>query len=399
MHPIRTLPLVLLMACNARPSGVRPIERPDADLVVDPAKACEGARRVLAERCSGCHRPGGQTPDLAGDAVATVIGASSALYPGATLIVAGDPEASLLYRKVSGAQVSGEGGLMPPSGPLPGPEVEVVAAWIRDGAPLDCAAPTDVTPARNHPEGWADPAMHGLALKLGELPCRDCHGTDLTGDLGPSCDSCHREDWRTECTYCHGGTEDDTGAPPRDLTGELADLTFAAHTAHGSAQNHAPFDCTECHAKPTEVTSAGHVLDGTPARAEVDFANGRSPEGRYEGDGACANLWCHGDGRAPNGTWSVAAGRPGCNDCHGGPTGGRDAWERMSGAHEDHLREGLACADCHGGTVDASNRIVGLDLHVNRTIDVVTVPAITRTAAGCTGTCHGEDHAGERWEE
>lgn len=399
MHPLRWWPLLLLLACDARSSGVRPIDAPGGDLVIDPAKACEGARRVLAERCTACHRPGGQTPDLIGDAVAATIGAASALYSGAILVVSGDPEASLLLRKMSGTQASGEGGRMPPSGPLPAAEVEVVSAWIRDGAPLDCAPPTDVTPTRNHPEGWADPAMHGLALKLGELPCRDCHGADFTGQLGPSCDSCHRDGWRTECTYCHGGTDNESGAPPRDLNGELADLTFTAHTAHGSARNHAPFDCIECHAKPTDVTSAGHVLDDTPARAEIAFTSGRSGEGVYQGDGACANLWCHGNGRGANGAWSVAQGRPGCNDCHGGPGGGRDAWGRMSGAHEDHLREGLACADCHGGTVDGTNQIVGLELHVNRTVDVVTVPEITRTAAGCTGTCHGELHSGAGWTD
>ncbi len=53
---------------------------------------------------------------------------------------------------------------------------------------------------RHHPEGFADAAMHGPALKLQAEDCRGCHGTDLAGvDAVPSCDSCHQEGWREDC--------------------------------------------------------------------------------------------------------------------------------------------------------------------------------------------------------
>jgi hypothetical protein len=274
----------------------------------------------------------------------------------------------------------------------PDDELDIIDTGIAEGAPAECD-PVVGEPQRHHVDGWADPAMHGLGLKLAEQPCRECHGEDLRGNLGPSCDSCHREGWRTTCTYCHGGTMNDTGAPPRDLTGELAELTFAAHTSHVSEQNHLPFDCTECHAEPEDVLSLGHVLDGTAARAEVDFSRGRSNEGTYLGDGSCSSLWCHGNGRGANGSWSVARGKPTCNECHSGP----GVVDGLSTPHDKHLEEGLLCTECHGATVDATGRIIGLAQHVNRQVDLQLVPEMLRSNGACSGTCHGEDHQSVTW--
>jgi hypothetical protein len=231
---------------------------------------------------------------------------------------------------------------------------------------------------------------------MAEQNCRECHGGDLRGEIGASCDSCHQEGWRSNCTFCHGGELDNSGAPPRDITGEVADLTFNAHRSHVSEQNHLPFDCNECHLKPDDILSIGHLLDETPARAEVVFTNGRSGEGTYLGDAECASLWCHGNGRGANGSWSVARGKPTCNDCHVGPSG---AWENLSRPHRKHLEEGITCADCHSATVDRSGSIIGLDRHVNRQVDLQLVPEMTRDDGRCSGTCHLEPHQGEVWSD
>ena len=365
--------LVGLVGCNA--TSVDPYGAP----ATPTGDTCKDTLTLLGTRCTVCHRAEGQVPSLEAEAVAAVVDS--------VIVSAGSAEESKLYQLVSM-------GSMPPGAPLAADEIELVRAWIDGGASADCEAP-NVTAKRHHPDGWADPAMHGLELKLAGQNCKDCHGEDLTGRLGPSCDSCHRDGWRTECTYCHGGTVDMTGAPPRDLTGVIADLSFDAHTAHVSESNHAPFACTECHVEPTEATSPGHFLDRTPARAEVDFSGGRSAGGQYAGDASCTNLYCHGNGQTP-GSWSVAQGRPGCSDCHLGPNAGR--WRTMSGAHDRHLRENLACTECHAGTVDRQNQIVGLDLHVNGTPDVV-VTEIPRNGDTCNGLCHGEDHANRGWFE
>ena len=76
--------------------------------------------------------------------------------------------------------------------------------------------------AKFHAEDFARPELHGPALMQGLLDCRFCHGEDLTGDAGAlSCDTCHTpadpQAWRSDCVFCHGGVENQTGAPPVNL--------------------------------------------------------------------------------------------------------------------------------------------------------------------------------------
>ena len=68
--------------------------------------------------------------------------------------------------------------------------------------------------------------------------------------------------------------------------------------------------------------------------------SGRSPQGNNDEEGGCSNLYCHGDGRN-NGTYDASSGSVGCTSCHENQSSGRDGWERMSGEHEKHLREGI----------------------------------------------------------
>src|SRR5256885_1081945 len=132
----------------------------------------------------------------------------------------------------------------------------------------------------HHPPGWADSSTHGAAAKLVAEDCRGCHGTDLTGGTwnngtttvaAVSCDGCHTAGWRTNCVFCHGGTHDTTGAPPRDITGETVNLVFLKHQQHINAgTDHVAYDCVECHAKPTDALTPNHWFDNTPGWAEVD---------------------------------------------------------------------------------------------------------------------------------
>lgn len=274
------------------------------------------------------------------------------------------------------------------------------ACWAQPGDPNTISVPGNpnvpVDPmmpqvGRFHPEGWYDPANHGPAAKLNQLDCRTCHGQDLAGGAALSCDSCHRAGWRTNCTFCHGGTENMTGAPPRDFLGETNPLliSFRAHTQHVSERNHAPFDCSECHKKPTDVLSPGHLFDDTKGVAEVDFSGGRSHEGVYEGQGACSNLYCHSDGRGNLGAYTHELERPSCTTCH-------DA--RRTGAHGEHIGEdGITCQDCHGTVVGAAMQIINPALHVNRELNLALPSTMSRSNATCTGSCHGERHQSREW--
>ena len=163
---------------------------------------------VVNSSCTGCHTPASGPLgdlDLTTDPYAALVGAASQ-YPGRTLVVAGDPAASFLMAKLEGTQAAAEGTVMPPNGALGAAELDLVRAWIQDGAADVCDDPTTGTGDGYHPVGWVAEDVHGLAAKLQEDTCVACHGSDLEGGVvGVSCDTCHPAGWRTECTFCHGG--------------------------------------------------------------------------------------------------------------------------------------------------------------------------------------------------
>lgn len=389
-------------ACFAEPAAPNPnyTRTPSGPLPAGDLTVCDVAAAVLIPKCSACHRAGGQAPDLSLDGARGLVNMVGA--GGAALVVPGSREQSLLYRKVAGTHTSNEGMAMPPGSPLTPALIDGVGRWIDQGAVVACTPTGPLpTPERHHPEGWREPGYHGLELKLrtSEADCRNCHGADLTGDLGPSCDSCHQEGWRKNCTFCHGGTDDTSGAPPRDLSGELTNLSFRAHTAHRAATQHPSYDCSSCHTKPTEVTSPGHVFDDTPGRAEVNFSGGFSAGATYLGQGRCSNLYCHGADIGGSGTGDHLD-PPTCGSCHVVPTSDPSTYDNLSGAHKKHLDEGLTCDRCHANTVERSV-IIGPEAHANGAVDIrfaADVP-VTYGDRGCNGTCHGELHSGARWPD
>jgi len=245
-----------------------------------------------------------------------------------------------------------------------------------------------------HPAGYAEPSVHGTDMELQRSDCRGCHGAELFGGQGPSCDSCHEAGWRDDCTYCHGGGLNDTGAPPQDLgsSNNNSAQSFVAHTKHVTQGVARAFDCVQCHSKPTDVMTAGHAFDPTPDAAEISMAAGLSPAGTYNGTGTCANVYCHGNGRQ-NGTYTDGLGPLSCNGCH--PTGG------LGGEHEKHINdENMTCNECHLQVAGSSTTIIAPTLHVDGQKQVqMEVTTITWNPGNrrCTGPCHGEDHGDEGW--
>lgn len=85
--------------------------------------------------CVGCHGAGGNGGlDLrAGQSRVNLVGVTSPTY-GAARVVAGDPDASVLYDKLTGGGTYGQP--MPPSGTSLSPvALEAIRSWIADGAP------------------------------------------------------------------------------------------------------------------------------------------------------------------------------------------------------------------------------------------------------------------------
>jgi predicted CxxxxCH...CXXCH cytochrome family protein len=246
---------------------------------------------------------------------------------------------------------------------------------------------------RYHPTNFADPVVHGPELNLQTQPCRGCHGDDLAGTvMAPSCDSCHTpkepQTWRSDCLFCHGGGETDTGAPPRDLDGSSADISFPAHTRHLTTAIMTSIGCADCHSAPAGVLDAGHVFDESPGAAEVVFVAGRSADGSYS-TGSCSNLYCHGDGRN-NGAVTTTAPMT-CSGCHGTPPN--------SGEHGEH--DGERCADCHLDTTADDATIANAAIHIDGAVQNRFIEAVTITKNGgqitCSGPCHGRNHENDRW--
>lgn len=367
----------------------------------DTGEAPEGwcaVQSILVDQCASCHdasSPSGDL-DLETDAYAALVNQPSRLVDGWVLVVPGDPDASFLYAKVTGVLASDEGDPMPGSAGLDAADADAIAQWIVDGATSDCANPDTGGDGDYHPDGFDDPDAHGLSAKLSEEECVSCHGNDLTGgSAGVSCDTCHPSDWRTDCVFCHGGTETDDGAPPRDIDGSETNLTFDAHTTHVTETIKPAYACVQCHDTHTDVLSDGHLFlgDTTPGVAEVDFSGGIA-RGASRSGGTCSNVYCHGNGQT-GGSIDQDDAAPDCGDCHA--VAGAGNVGRLSGEHGEHDEEGVDCEDCHGDVVSAGDHILDPTLHVDGAVDLALPNGMSRSGNSCSGSCHGEDHRSEGW--
>jgi hypothetical protein len=191
------------------------------------------------------------------------------------------------------------------------------------------------------------------------------------------CSSCHTGTLAfTNCTLCHGGTDNASGAPPHDVAGNTAN-TFrgvGAHTSHVAATHGlaVAFDCNVCHgAKPTDAFTSGHI-DGT---VSVPFAGVGSP-GSWNGTATTCTTYCHGStlpagtgiNRTPNWT-TVNGSQITCGtSCHGTPPASGPT-VNGSPAHLFHIAF-LDCSDCHATANQAGNGIADPTKHVNGQVDV-----------------------------
>ena len=355
-----------------------------------------GVQGVLRSNCVVCHSTASALGglDLETDAHAALVGVVGAY--GEVLVSPGDSDASFLITKLEGEQ-GASGDPMPPGALLDATVVARVRAWIDAGATTECDGSTS-TPTgtgRYHPEGWEAPTEHGMAAKFQtEADCRTCHGPALEGDVGPSCTSCHGPGWETTCTFCHGGVDSSTGAPPQDIddNDDASQSPFVPHTPHLSPGDHADIPCGTCHVVPGSALDAGHLFDdATAGQAEVVFS-GIATGGTW--NGATCSVYCHGtDGRP--GPVVHTAGPLGCDGCHAAMSSPESALEAMSGNHKDHVEEGISCAECHGDMVSPTGVLLQPLRHVDGVPDA-QIP-ITFNGTTCTGNCHGEAHNGRTW--
>ena len=205
---------------------------------------------------------------------------------------------------------------------------------------------------------------------------------------------CHAQGWRTNCSYCHGGTDNNGGAPPADIDGATDSnlQTVGAHTEHVAGSTHLAYDCTACHRDVTTLLTPGHMFDNTPGISEVDLSLGLSPNGSYATPG-CNNLYCHGNGQSNSSIADFTSIITACDTCHPFMQSSENDWDTMSGRHTKHMKSNIDCYECHGTVLDSNNQVQNADLHVNGTIenDYPTSDVVYQNGR-CDGSCHGDTH-------
>ena len=95
--------------------------------------------RLIIKRCEGCHdaeKAKGQLVLDPGTGYDNLVGRASTRVPDVVLVRPGDPDGSLLWQKLNGTAREGKGMPLTPHGwkKLPEKELELIRAWIADGA-------------------------------------------------------------------------------------------------------------------------------------------------------------------------------------------------------------------------------------------------------------------------
>ena len=229
-----------------------------------------------------------------------------------------------------------------------------------------------ITDPSLHVNGIADTLTRDVAL------CDQCHGS------GPG-----------SCTSCHGGLDNQTGAPPAGLRGESSttDLAVGAHTAHVSGGSLAvAFECSECHLIPSSIAAPGHL--GADSVAELTWGSlAGSTASWNRATATCSGVYCHGSfagGTASNAPIWTGTDQAACGTCHDvGSDPASLLWK-----HEAHVGVGLSCGECHASVTDTLLAIIDPVLHVNGQVDTLTRdPSVCESCHGsgpgaCTA-CHG----------
>jgi predicted CxxxxCH...CXXCH cytochrome family protein len=165
---------------------------------------------------------------------------------------------------------------------------------------------------------------------------------------------------QSTCVSCHGGLDNQTGAPPVGVNGESTGPAIGAHTAHVDAG----VACESCHVVPDRFGSPDHPSGG---RAAITFgglasAGGASPT--YDpATYTCSSVYCHGTtldagGSAHTPSWGQVLGA--CGTCH--------AYPPPSHASIPEATRFL-CSGCHGQSVESDNFTLKKPAHLNGALD------------------------------
>jgi predicted CxxxxCH...CXXCH cytochrome family protein len=264
---------------------------------------------------------------------------------------------------------------LPPASPHPAVDGGLDACRTCHADPFSGASHVDGRlDVGGHDAAWVDPAspaFHAFSANRAIADCQACHGADLSGGFaGVACASCHdggvhggvtvvafQVGGSPNCVACHGGADDQGGAPPRATWGNAGDaVRVGAHSTHVAAGH----DCSVCHLKPADMVSPGHI-DGLTA--DVVFGgmalDGPTTPSWDRVTARCSSTYCHGgtltggSNSAPDWT-RVGVGEAACGTCHGLPPA-----RFPSPTHPVYVFA-ASCLGCHPATttVDAGGHDV-----------------------------------------
>lgn len=140
MKRIVILAVALLCACGKLKEPTSP-GGGTGDPIDPTATLTRVQNEVFTPTCAaiGCHDPLGQQQGMVlspGRSYASTVGKGSTESPSLMRVTPGDPNNSYLYRKITGAGITGD--RMPQGGPyLNDAQTKLVRDWIRRGAPND----------------------------------------------------------------------------------------------------------------------------------------------------------------------------------------------------------------------------------------------------------------------
>lgn len=235
--------------------------------------------------------------------------------------------------------------------------------------------------------GW----KHAFHINKGELSCGDCHANVVDTNLNyvdpflhvngvadtltrdqSVCDRCHGPSGFA-CTACHGGVDNETGAPPSDLNGYTStdSIGVGAHTAHLEGGDLAEaIPCVTCHVVPVSIDDPGHLEDNWEGIAEITWSGLAGDSAVWDRVNAtCEASYCHGKfsgGKGVNAPIWTGTNQAECGSCHDAGNDPND----INIHHAVHTGSlGIECYYCHGNVVDLSLAISDRSLHVNGSID------------------------------
>ncbi len=120
---------ILLMILQSCSKDVGPVE-PDSDSN-NQVSFKNDVQPIFNNHCISCHPSSGDLDLREGHSYNEIVGVSASGYSG-TLVVPGNAEASVLYKKIDGSGAFGSN--MPLGGSLSANQIKIIRDWINQGA-------------------------------------------------------------------------------------------------------------------------------------------------------------------------------------------------------------------------------------------------------------------------